>query len=291
MQKPHNDAYAVPTKMQPVPVHLASPQTTQLPSSSNLPPPAVRTESKSFGSGVSKFAVPLQDLLELTYMSTGYFNVQNPEGEGVFHIEVRVTSTNRVLEVSKVFEPGHSEVLASVGTPNLPTPQRPSQIGGLPPDVLEVRLQDGRQFATIEAISSGSYQIVKDGRKIFTIDGDSVELEIDVISAVTGRPAARMERKGVIMGQNMEVLELTILPGSNAEPIPLLASVLGIIVLKSWPMRIKPEEMPPSEASRGAVTAMFSKVIGVTPAGSADLAAQAHGQMPPPSFMSPQSRH
>lgn len=212
----------------------------------------------------TRYAIPLQDLFELTYLTTGWFNVLGSGGETIVHVEVVVRPHGRVLEVKKVYckpgEPGHSELLACVGPPGTASTPRPTggsrQEGSLPGEVLEVCLQAGKLHATIESCGSGSYAIVKDGRQAFKITGDSVELELSVLSAMSGRPAARIERKGVTV-DDAEFLELVIAAGWPSASMFILASVLAIIILRAWPVK--------EVAPEGAQFPRLASVVGASP--------------------------
>jgi len=176
----------------------------------------------------------LEEVSELSsYLNTGWFNIIGESGEPIFHAEITMRTAGRVLEVSKVYSPGHSEILASVA-PATTVPSRDSSLGAsLPPHVLEVYLSEGKPYATIESWGNGSYTVVKDGMKAFAIGGNAATLELSVLSARTGRPAARIERKGVNFA-GAEHIELVVLPGW-CSGVFILACVLSIITLRSWP--------------------------------------------------------
>jgi hypothetical protein len=220
-----------------------------LPGSSKEPPPPARI---SLPSGAQKtFLIPLEDFVDVTNVD-GHYCTANT-GKEVYEIKVDTKSqTNRqpqrVLEISTIPTPGNRIVLASV------VPFRQSSLWSA-----EVRLQDGTIYATIEEPTSGSYQIVKDGRKIYTIDGDSERFEVRVKSATTGQIVAMMEKgEDGYLGEearNSSFLQLTMFSGDV--PMALLAIVLAGPTLSQWP---RTDSQKQFEATSGH----FGNIIGLS---------------------------
>lgn len=200
------------------------------------------------------YAIPVQDLFDLSYLDNGWFNVLSVGGETIVHVEVSVRPHGRILEVTKVYEPGRSEVLATVGPASpVSMPSVYSREGSLPAQILEVCLEEGVRHATLES-RGNSHEIMMNGKKAFTISGDAEALHLSVLSAHTGRTAAKMERKGVNF-DGMEFFELVVSAGFPAASIFLLASVLAVVTLRSWPVK--------EEAQQAAAASHFPHLVDV----------------------------
>jgi hypothetical protein len=167
----------------------------------------------------------LDEVSELSsYLNAAWFNITGDSGEPIFHVEVGMKNGSRVLEISKVYSPGHSEILAVVAPP----------VASMSAEVLEVVLGEDDPSAIIQTCGRGSYVVMKDCQKAFVITGDAATLQLSAVSARTGRPAAVIERKGADYS-GAEYLDLVVQPGWTSASIFILACVLAVVTLRSWP--------------------------------------------------------
>jgi hypothetical protein len=214
-----------------------------------------------------KYWLPLADLSELSsHLETGWFNVRGMNGETVFHVEITVQQAGRVLEISKVFAVGHSEMLAAVRPAASSAPARPSGMGGsmLPPQVLEVCLQDRRPLAHIESWGGmGGYSIMKGGQRAYSIVGNAATKQLSIIHAGSGHASANIDRRGVNF-EGTDYLELVLHASVYDDRVFMLACVLGVLTLRSWPTQ---SEVPPQAKGE----AQYPHLISVAGVSSASL--------------------
>lgn len=219
----------------------------------------------------TRYCIPLDELIELsTFVETAWFNVQDVQGgEGCLHVEVSVGPTGRVLELCKVHQPGKSETLATVKPASTPPPSRPSGEAALPPQILDVSY--GIRRATIESWDSGSCTISRNGLRAFAISGDRKTYQLSVNSVPTGETAARIERTGVNV-EGAECLELVVYGHFHEARIFILACVLAVVTLRSWPGQPSQEEQAAkrAEAKRGPAS-QYPHLISVAGVSSTSL--------------------
>lgn len=213
----------------------------------------------------TRYCIPLQELIDLSEgVDDSWFNVTGLGGEPIFHVEVSLKATGRVLEVSKVHSPtvtaagvvSNAEVLATVMAAGGDAGASRSSGGRsdttLPPQVLDVSLQDGRLQGSIESYGDGRYGVMKHGIKAFAITGEASRSQLSVVSAQSGHTAASIERRGVFF-ESLEYLELVVNRSACDEDVFFLASVLAVIAFYSWPTQsLAPEPrvaVAPSNAS------------------------------------------